>query len=193
MTEGTSPQIQDSGKREEFVTGSVRDTREGKGRFDLIAALGRDQIDILKGYSIGTPSDRIPALKAAFNSMYEYLDTRDPACLQSAFSSIASVMNGGDPDSFAHLDRLARHYEGGAKKYKDRNWELGQQIMRYFDSAVRHIVRALQNRNDEDHMAAALWNIIAIPHSLVMIERGLLDWKLDNRPKYTMRARTDDE
>lgn len=26
----------DSGKREEFDTGSVRDTREGKGRFDLL-------------------------------------------------------------------------------------------------------------------------------------------------------------
>lgn len=188
MTEGTSPQIQDSGKREEFVTGSVRDTREGKGRFDLIAALGRDQIDILKGYSIGTPSDR---LKAAFNSMYEYLDTRDPACLQAAFSGIASVMNGLDPDSFAYLDRLARHYEGGAKKYKDRNWELGQQVMRYFDSAVRHIVRALQNRTDEDHMAAALWNIIAIPHSLEMIKRGLLDKELDNRPSYISRVVTD--
>ena len=29
-------EIKDSGKREEFDTGSVRDTREGKGRFDLI-------------------------------------------------------------------------------------------------------------------------------------------------------------
>ena len=30
--------VQDSGKREEFSTGSVRDTRVGKGRFDLIPA-----------------------------------------------------------------------------------------------------------------------------------------------------------
>jgi hypothetical protein len=29
-------EVKDSGKREEFSTGSVRDTREGKGRFDLI-------------------------------------------------------------------------------------------------------------------------------------------------------------
>ena len=29
-------QVQDSGKREEFITGSRRDTREGKGRYDLI-------------------------------------------------------------------------------------------------------------------------------------------------------------
>lgn len=30
--------VKDSGKREEFTTGSVRDTRDGKGRFDLIPA-----------------------------------------------------------------------------------------------------------------------------------------------------------
>ena len=28
--------VKDSGERQEFSTGSVRDTREGKGRFDLI-------------------------------------------------------------------------------------------------------------------------------------------------------------
>ena len=31
--------IKDSGKREEFQTGSRRDTREGKGRFDLFPPL----------------------------------------------------------------------------------------------------------------------------------------------------------
>ncbi len=30
------PTIKDSGKRQEFNTGSVRDTREGKGRYDLL-------------------------------------------------------------------------------------------------------------------------------------------------------------
>ena len=29
-------EVKDSGQREQFETGSVRDTREGKGRFDLI-------------------------------------------------------------------------------------------------------------------------------------------------------------
>lgn len=31
-----SPFLKDSGAREEFATGSKRDTREGKGRFDLL-------------------------------------------------------------------------------------------------------------------------------------------------------------
>jgi hypothetical protein len=33
-------QVQDSGRREEMSTGSVRDSRAGKGRYDLITPLG---------------------------------------------------------------------------------------------------------------------------------------------------------
>jgi len=32
--------VQDSGKRQEFTTGSVRDTNEGKPRYDLISSIG---------------------------------------------------------------------------------------------------------------------------------------------------------
>lgn len=32
-------EVKDSGKRQEFSTGSVRDTRAGKGRFDLISPI----------------------------------------------------------------------------------------------------------------------------------------------------------
>jgi hypothetical protein len=32
-------EVKDSGKRQEFSTGSVRDTRTGKGRFDLISPI----------------------------------------------------------------------------------------------------------------------------------------------------------
>jgi len=180
-----SPQIQDSGKREEFVTGSVRDTREGKGRFDLIAALGQLSISLWECREFTCHPDEVrPKLEGAFQCMYSYLTEGDIAHLQYAFNAVAECMNGTDPFSYSHLDRLARHYEGGAKKYADRNWERGQQIMRYFDSACRHIVRALQGREDEDHMAAALWIILAIPHTLEMIDRGLLDKNLDDRPNY---------
>lgn len=38
------PPILDSGKRQEFSTGSVRDTREGKGRFDLLPPFAEEEI-----------------------------------------------------------------------------------------------------------------------------------------------------
>ncbi|KKK94181.1 hypothetical protein LCGC14_2685460, partial [marine sediment metagenome] len=31
--------VKDSGKRQEFETGSVRDTQEGKGRYDLVSPI----------------------------------------------------------------------------------------------------------------------------------------------------------
>ena len=55
--------VMDSGERQEFSTGSVRDTRKGKGRFDLLP----------------------------------------PKAIR----------------------RLAVHFESGAIKYGDRNWEKG--------------------------------------------------------------------
>ena len=36
--------IKDSGAREKFETGSVRDTREGKGRFDLLPLFAEEEL-----------------------------------------------------------------------------------------------------------------------------------------------------
>ncbi|MCH7994117.1 MAG: hypothetical protein IIB57_06700, partial [Planctomycetes bacterium] len=67
--------VKDSGNRQKFQTGSVRDDNEGKPRYDLITPIG--------------------------------------------------------------LHRLAMHYANGAKKYGDRNWEKGQPLNRYIESAER--------------------------------------------------------
>src|SRR5688572_12497226 len=92
--------IKDSGERQEFNTGSRRDTRENKGRFDLIP----------------------------------------PRCLK----------------------RVAQHYEHGAKKYSDRNWELGQPSSRFADSLVRHAFAYMDGERDEDHLSAVVWNAFGI-------------------------------
>lgn len=112
--------VKDSGERQEFDTGSVRDTNTGKGRFDLIPP-------------------------------YAFL-------------------------------RLAQHYENGAKKYGNRNWELGQPLSRYLDSAFRHIVKVLMGLEDEDHFSAVVWNILSIIETQKRIELGLLPKELDDLP-----------
>jgi hypothetical protein len=116
--------IKDSGKREEFNTGSLRDTREGKGRFDLMS----------------------------------------PFVLQ----------------------RDARHLENGASKYGDRNWEKGQPLSRYYDSAMRHMNKYLMGMRDEDHLAAARWNLAAIMHTEHMISMGLLPESLNDLPGWLL-------
>lgn len=117
---GKFDSVRDSGARQEFPTGSVRDTREGKGRYDLISPI--------------------------------------------------------------FLARLARHYENGAKKYGDRNWEKGQPLSRYLDSAMRHLCGILHGKVDEDHAAAAAWNIAAFIHTGEKIAAGELPAELDDMP-----------
>lgn len=56
--------------------------------------------------------------------------------------------------------RLARHYEAGAIKYEDRNWEKGMPISVMMDSAMRHMLKYLNGDTDEDHLVAAAWNIM---------------------------------
>ncbi len=110
--------VNDSGMRETFDTGSKRDTRAGKGRFDLIA-----------------------------------------------------------PHA---LKRLAQHYENGAVKYGDRNWEKGQPVSRYLDSAIRHLYDYLAGDRSEDHLAAVAWNAMAAIETEKRVRDGRLPEELDD-------------
>ena len=58
------------------------------------------------------------------------------------------------------LIRVSRHYEDGAKKYKERNWEQGIPMHCYMDSALRHIAKYMDGYADEDHLCAAAWNLL---------------------------------
>jgi hypothetical protein len=60
------------------------------------------------------------------------------------------------------LMRLAQHYENGAKKYGDRNWEKGIPCHSFADSAMRHFVKYMDGWDDEDHLIAAIWNLCGL-------------------------------
>ena len=110
--------VKDSGERQKWSTGSVRDTREGKGRYDLIAPYA--------------------------------------------------------------LERLAQHYENGAKKYGERNWEKGQNLSRYIDSCLRHINKYMAGSRGEDHLTAASWNLFSFVQTEKWIKDGVLPKELND-------------
>jgi len=60
------------------------------------------------------------------------------------------------------LLRLARHFESGSLKYGDRNWELGIPCHSFADSALRHYLRYMAGDTDEDHLMAAIWNLLCL-------------------------------
>ena len=58
------------------------------------------------------------------------------------------------------LLRLSKLYEAGAKKYGRFNYLKGIPISSFMDSALRHIYKYLAGWDDEDHLAAAAFNIL---------------------------------
>jgi hypothetical protein len=87
------------------------------------------------------------------------------------------------------LRRDAGLYERGAEKYDARNWEKGQPFSVFMDCAMRHLMKHQMGFRDEDHLAAARWNLAAIMHCEHQIERGNLPAELDDLPCYV----TDEE
>ena len=56
--------------------------------------------------------------------------------------------------------RLSRHYENGAMKYERWNFRKGIPVSSFIDSACRHLAKYQCGLDDEDHLAAAAFNIL---------------------------------
>lgn len=93
-------ETKDSGNREEFGSGAVRDTQNDKPRYDLIPPKG--------------------------------------------------------------LKRVAELYARGAAKYDDHNWRKGMPSSRFMASLLRHVEQYRAGDRDEDHLAGAIFNALAL-------------------------------
>lgn len=79
------------------------------------------------------------------------------------------------------ITRLGLHFANGAKKYGDNNWQKGQPLSQYYTSGMRHMLAWFSGEEDEDHFAAAMWNVQAAMWTLNEIEAGRLPDELDDR------------
>lgn len=111
-------QTKDSGEHATFSTGAKRDSREGKGRYDLLPA--------------------------------------------------------------AAIRRLAGVFERGAKKYSPKNWTKGMDFSRCMDSALRHTFQYMEGYRDEDHLAQAVFNLLALIEFEEQMKRGKLPESLND-------------
>jgi hypothetical protein len=63
------------------------------------------------------------------------------------------------------IKRLALRCEVGHLKYGDgRNWEKGMPFDDFVDSALRHLYQYMEGKEDEDHLAAVMWNVMCLIH-----------------------------
>jgi len=60
----------------------------------------------------------------------------------------------------AAMLRISKHYELGAKKYTRLNYQKGVPVSSFMDSALRHLFKYLDGWDDEDHLAAAGFNVL---------------------------------
>lgn len=82
------------------------------------------------------------------------------------------------------LDRLAKLLEKGANCMAPRNWEKGMPVSRFIRSTLRHLLKYMMGKRDEDHLAAAMFNVMCAMRMECDVEAGDLDEKfLDVRDK----------
>jgi hypothetical protein len=88
---------------------------------------------------------------------------------------------------------LAKHYEAGIKKYGERNWEKGQPLQVFLDSANRHILRFMNGERDEDHLSASVWNAYGYQWTENEIIEGRLPYSLTKDLNPTLLKYIDDK
>ena len=145
-------ELKDSGNRREFSTGAVRDVADGKGRCDLLPLI---QVSAVIGSST-------LAHIGLFVEGGSALNLRD---------AIFAFVDETKLDLPTAMLEVSIHYEDGARKYAERNWEIGIPLHCFIDSAVRHYLKWRRGDTDEPHDRAVLWNL-----------RGAW-WTLDNHPE----------
>lgn len=137
--------IKDSGERQEFSTGAVRDIQTGKGRCDLMP------LDIVSEFMVMKPEKDYLSYIADFQETENY---------ESLIGAAASFADKYFADRETAVLEYAIQLENGAIKYGPRNWQKGIPLDRYVDSGIRHYMKHLRGDDDERHDRAALWNML---------------------------------
>ena len=140
--------IKDSGNRTEFESGAVRDMHEGKGRCDLLP-LG--VISELCSFIYANPTLDV------FTAINKFQETSKKMYLDIA---LCDLMTQKGWDIYTMILEVSIHFEEGAKKYGENNWQKGIPVRCYIDSAIRHYLKWLRGDQDEPHDRAFCWNIL---------------------------------
>ena len=144
--------ILDSGDRRQFFDADgnplgVRDMSEGKGRCDLMP------LDVVADcYSLYFNEPNV------FYPLARFTETGEIPFLVTALSKFLDKSTFlGWSDMFL---AVSKHFEDGAKKYGENNWQKGLPVSCYIDSAIRHYFKYLRGDDDEPHDRAFVWNIL---------------------------------
>lgn len=134
--------IKDSGNRTEFSSGAVRDIQEGKGRCDLMP------LDVVADI---THHDELEMVE-------DFRKSGDVAYLYAALGTFCDKEYAGFDETM--ILEVSKHFEEGAKKYGEYNWQKGISIHSFMNSAIRHLLKHRLGWDDESHDKAFVWNVM---------------------------------
>lgn len=157
LENSATPTLEDSGNRTEFASGAVRDIHEGKGRFDLMP------LRIISRITRSFNSARIENYSYdIFETVYDFRQGGDTDNLYAAISVFIQelIKDNVVTSGWEFLLLLAKHYENGAIKYGENNWQKGIPVSSCIDSALRHYTKFKAGMTDEPHYVAFVWNLI---------------------------------
>ena len=135
--------ILDSGNRQNFDTGAVRDMQKGKGRCDLLP------LEVVSG---------LFEHDGVLINIAQYQETKDTGYLYNALL-VFVTMSYGDSTETMVLE-VSKHFEDGAEKYGEYNWQKGLPLYCYINSGVRHYLKWRRGDKDEAHDLAFVWNLM---------------------------------
>lgn len=156
-------EILDSGVRRQFESGAVRDSADGRGRCDLLPL---DIVaELLNMYHIDNENpDELHDIEGdvheILTSINVFIRTGNDREIYNAIGYFIEI-SGFKTIPMAIME-ISKHYEQGAKKYAERNWEKGIPAHCYVDSGVRHLLKWLDGWDDEPHDRAFIWNMLGL-------------------------------
>lgn len=148
--------LKDSGERRQYETGAVRDIQEGKGRCDLlpldVVALLHKSKELMLIHQFKTTGE-VSHLYEALNEFSKIYWTKNEDGKMVQYDDYSQNL------ADMILD-VSVHFEDGAVKYGENNWQKGIPVHCYIDSAVRHYLKYTRGDEDEPHERAFVWNLL---------------------------------
>lgn len=139
------PEIKDSGNRRQFNSGAVRDIETGKGRCDLLP------VDVVASLMVNRDQCLV------LTEIGQFMSSGQDRHLFAAIRRFADLRGWSLSEC---LLEVSKHYEAGATKYGERNWEKGIDLHSFIDSGIRHFLKFIDNKVDEPHDRAFVWNML---------------------------------
>ena len=145
--------LNDSGDRTEYPSGAVRDMKKGKGRCDLLP------LNVLFNY-FNRKENIKKSMRNILKEFSNYQESNEIKYLYRILGLTSNLMF--ENSDMNMILELSIHFEEGAEKYGEYNWQKGIPEWSYIDSAIRHLLKWARGDADERHDRAFVWNIICL-------------------------------